>query len=245
MPETRGKCTNSTVCSLAQEGQTITAAGDPKCPECGATLQPLTPENRGGGNPLVIGAIWLIVALLGVGLGWKLSRMSNTQDAAGAAAAPSAKPATSEVSDAQRQEVLKRIDLMPNLSAANKERLYAYVERAQRIKRVMNVSFQGGGTQLSEAAIKKVVDEAQKPDFANEVRDPVVVFVVLGYADKTGDEKANLETSHDRAEHVAELLHKRCGVANVIQTVPMGSSELFDANNVAENRVAEVWAVLP
>lgn len=246
MPETRGKCSNSTVCSLAQEGQTITTAGELKCPECGGALQPVAPESSGREHPVMVGAIWLLVVLLGVGLGWKLSRTGSTPEpSAEKAPAPSARPATSEVSDAQRQEVLKRIDLMPALTAANKERLYAYVERAQRIKRVMHVSFQGGGTHLSDAGIKKVVEESQKPDFADQAHDPVVVFVVLGYADKSGDEKSNLQASHDRAENVADLLHKRCGVVNVIQAIPMGSSELFNAENPAENRAAEVWAVLP
>jgi outer membrane protein OmpA-like peptidoglycan-associated protein len=205
----------------------------------------VTGSSNAGWGRLALGVVWLLIVLAGVGLGWKLSRLSNVADAPGETVAPSVKPAEMEVTDPERQEVLKRIDLMPNLSSANKERLYAYVERAQQIKRVMSVSFQNGGVHLTEAAIRKIVEESQKAEFAEQARDPVMVFVVLGFADKSGDEKTNLKTSHDRAEYVADLLHKRCSVSNVVQTVPMGGSELFHAQAAAENRVAEVWAILP
>jgi outer membrane protein OmpA-like peptidoglycan-associated protein len=148
------------------------------------------------------------------------------------------------VTDKERQEVLKRIDQMPNVTASNKERLYYYVERAQRIQRVMNVSFPSGGTKLPEASIKKLVEESKQSDFVKQAHDPVTVFVVLGFADKKAEEKSNMQVSHDRAEHLAELLRTRCGVSNT-QTVPMGSSDLFSAQAAAENRVAEVWAVTP
>jgi|GEM_PF-2523484 len=246
MPETRGKCTNATVCSLAQDGQVVTTSGELRCPECGGNLQPLAKESSGTLGRVVTIAIWLIIAAAGVGLGWKLSRMSNVADAPPAATpAPSAKPATATVTDKERQEVLKRIDLMPNVSAQDKERLYYYVERARRMQRVMSVSFPNGGTKLSEPTIKKLVEESKQPDFAREARDPVMVFVVLGFADTKGEERTNVQVSRDRAEHVAELLRTRCGVSNGIKTVPMGSSALFSAQAAVENRVAEVWAVLP
>jgi hypothetical protein len=44
---------------------------------------------------------------------------------------------------------------------------------------------------------------------------------------------------------VMELLQQRCGIRNVIQTVPMGGPQLFDPQGALENRVAEIWAVLP
>ena len=90
--------------------------------------------------------------------------------------------ANSGVDASQRQEVLKRIDAMPNVTAANKEHLYAYVERAQKIKRVLNVNFERGKTKLGEAATKKLVEETRLPEFATQARDPAVVFVILGFA---------------------------------------------------------------
>ena len=57
--------------------------------------------------------------------------------------------------------------------------------------------------------------------------------------------KKNLQLSTERATSVMDLLRKQCGVHNVIQTVPMGSPLLFDPKNPGENRVAEIWTLVP
>jgi len=189
--------------------------------------------------------VWLGVIVLAVALGWKLSQGSSSVSNPPAPDAEVVDKAKSGVGDAQRQEVLKRIDVMPNVTAVNKEHLYVYVERAQKITRVLNVSFERGKTKLSEAAIKKIVDDSHLPEFADEARDPAIVFVILGFADKTGIEKTNLQVSLDRADQVTEVLRKRCGMLNVMQTVPMGVSDLSNPQDPAGNRAVEVWAVLP
>ena len=51
--------------------------------------------------------------------------------------------------------------------------------------------------------------------------------------------------SLDRADSVVRTLKERLGVMNVVHAVGMGSSEMFDAQNLDKNRVVEVWAVLP
>jgi len=185
-------------------------------------------------------------------MGWKLSQGTASVPATPvpvpetpAPAANVVKAANSGVDAAQRQEVLKRIDAMPNVTAANKEHLYVYVDRAQKIKRVLNVNFERGKTKLSEAGIKKIVEESRLPEFASQAHDPAVVFVVLGFADKKGTEKTNVQMSLDRAEHVTDVLRKHCGMLNIIQTVPMGVSDLFNPQDPTGNRVVEVWAVLP
>ena len=45
-----------------------------------------------------------------------------------------------------RTEVLRRIDLMPGVSQANKDRLYASVDHARRMGRVLTVPFEKGKT---------------------------------------------------------------------------------------------------
>jgi len=221
----------------------------------GAEGRPNRPVNRSERGAALLRVavvmIWLAVIALAVALGWKLSRDSfagptpTPPPQATTPAADIVKTANSGVDKAQRREVLKRIDAMPNVTAANKERLYVYVDRAQTLKRVLNVNFERGKTKLGEAAIKKLVEESRRPEFANEARDPAVVFVVLGFADKKGNEKTNLQVSLDRAENVTEILRKHCGMLNMMQTVPMGVSDLFNPQDPTGNRVVEVWAVLP
>jgi len=158
---------------------------------------------------------------------------------------PAAPPEKPSVTSAERQEVLKRIDLMPNVTAETKERLYDFVGRAQKLQRLMTVSFEKGRTRLSEKETARVVKESKQTSFAAMVHDSAAIFVVLGYADQRGDEKKNMLLSTARAISVMELLRKQCGVQNVIQTVPMGSPLLFDPKGAAESRVAEIWALQP
>jgi len=192
--------------------------------------------------------VGLVLLFGAVALGWRLSRIKSDAPAVVAVSptpAPEAPPENTTVSSAERQEVLKRIDLVPNVSAENKEKLYAYVDRAHGMKRLLTVSFETGRTRVSEKETVRVEHASKQPPFATMARDAGAIFVVLGYADQRGDEKKNLLVSTERAASVMELLQQRCGVHNVIQTVPMGSPRLFDPKGALENRVAEIWAVLP
>jgi outer membrane protein OmpA-like peptidoglycan-associated protein len=134
---------------------------------------------------------------------------------------------------------------MPNVTAENKERLYSYVEHAQSLQRLLTVSFPRGRTRALEKEVARVGKASKQAAFTRMAQNPAAVFVVLGYADERGEEKKNIQISTDRASSVQEILRKHCGVQNVIQTVPMGSPKLFDPKDPAENRVAEVWAMVP
>jgi outer membrane protein OmpA-like peptidoglycan-associated protein len=249
MQKKRGQRIDTAGNSPARESRAPMARSDRPCVASGSLCREKASEKGAALLRAAVGMIWLAVIVLAVALGWKLSRGSSLISSPPAdsptPAANVVKTANSGVDDAQRQEVLKRIDAMPNVTAANKEHLYAYVERAQKIRRVLNVNFERGKTKLGEAAIKKLVEESRLPEFANQARDPAVVFVVLGFADKKGNEKTNLQVSLDRAEHITEILRKHCSLLNMIQTVPMGVSDLFNPQDPAGNRVVEVWAVLP
>ena len=88
-------------------------------------------------------------------------------------------------------------------------------------------------SQLEHPQIKKLLD------------DPTLVLVILGYADKQGDEQKNLQISNARAQTVMEALRDQLGIQNVMHVIPMGGTDLLDARELAKNRVVEVWAVLP
>ena len=204
-----------------------------------------TPSS-GGPGVFLLAAVGLALLFGAVLLGWKLSRPKlDLKPIVAATPAPPAPPEKSSVTDAERQEVLKRIDLMPNVTAETKERLYSYVEHAQNLERLLTVSFETGRTRISEKETTRVVKASKQTTFSKMSQDAAAIFVVLGYADERGEEKKNVQISTDRASNVMELLRKHCGVQNVIQTVPMGSPKLFDPKDPKENRVAEVWAVLP
>lgn len=213
-----------------------------------AEKDPSATSKSSGAGLFLFAAVGLILLFGAVVLGWKLSRPKLDLQSITTPAAPTpplAPPEKSSVTPEERQAVLKRIDLMPNVSAENKERLYAYVEHAQKLQRLLTVSFETGRTKISEKETARLVKESKLAPFATMARDPAAIFVVLGYADQRGDEKKNLQISNTRASSVMDLLRKQCGVQNVIQTVPMGSPQLFDPKDPAENRVAEIWTVQP
>jgi outer membrane protein OmpA-like peptidoglycan-associated protein len=155
-----------------------------------------------------------------------------------------------DLKDAQNQavknDVLKRIDLMPTITSEDKDKLYMSVERARQMGKIITIPFASGETALNSSNVDQlrgVLASAQLQPF---LTDPTCVLVVLGFADQKGDEKTNLRVSTARAQSVLNTLRDKCGVLNVMHAVGMGGSTLFGNEKDAErNRVVEIWAVLP
>jgi len=146
---------------------------------------------------------------------------------------------------AVRAEVLKRVDVMPNLKDDEKDKLYVQVERARGLAKVITVPFASGARKVTSSSLAGLQKALTLPQVEKFSSDPTVAFVVLGFADKKGDPKANQKISLDRAEAVADALKNGAGVMNVVHAVGMGGSEMFDSSALDKNRVVEVWAVLP
>ena len=152
--------------------------------------------------------------------------------------------ARSPVNRQVKEEVLKRIDLMPSISPEEKDQLYVSVERARHMGRMITIPFDFGNKSLTSEDLANLEAALEEPQIQSVLADPTAVFVVLGYADTKGDPEKNLKISLDRADVVLSAL-KELGVLNVMHSVGMGGSTMFDEEGLAKNRVAEVWAVLP
>ena len=144
-----------------------------------------------------------------------------------------------------RADVLRRIDLMPGVSAANKDKLYASVDHARSMGRVLTIPFVKGETAVRAADVERLRVQLDSPQIRPMADDPTVVFVILGYADPKGSDKINADLSHSRARNVMDALRDRCGLQNVMHAVAMGGSTLFSTQQTDKNRVVEVWAVVP
>ena len=147
--------------------------------------------------------------------------------------------------DAMRQEVLNRIDLMKSLSQGDKDKLYAQVERAKGFRKIAVIPFPKSGITPSSAEIEALVKHFKEPEMQNLIADPTVLLVMVGFADKQGEESKNLEVSRARAESVVKALKEKMDVGNVMHSVGMGGQNLFDQANPEKNRLVEVWAVQP
>lgn len=147
--------------------------------------------------------------------------------------------------DRTRQEVLQRIDLMKALTDAEKDKLYAQVERARGFTKIAIIPFTQNRTIAGEAQVDGLIKSLRGPAMQKLLADPTVALIVVGYADKKGDESKNLDISRSRAESVVQALKEKMDLVNLTHAVGMGGQDLFDASNLEKNRVVEVWAVQP
>jgi outer membrane protein OmpA-like peptidoglycan-associated protein len=148
-----------------------------------------------------------------------------------------------ETNDVRRQ-VLARIDTLPNASPAERRKIYTAVDRAREMSKIAIIHFDTGVTLPSAPEVEALIQSLSVPEVQHKLKDPAMVLVIPGYADTTGDPRKNLKISSARAENLAKLLQNR-GVLNTVRAVGMGSSTLFGVHQLAKNRIAEVWLVLP
>jgi hypothetical protein len=142
-----------------------------------------------------------------------------------------------------RQEVLKRIDLMRALTDSDKDKLYAQVERARGFTKIAIIPFTQNRTIVGTAQVDGLIKSLNGPDLRKLLADPTVALIMVGYADKKGDEAKNLDISRTRAESVVKAVKEKTDLVNVMHAVGMGGQDLFDQSDLEKNRVVEVWAV--
>ena len=147
--------------------------------------------------------------------------------------------------DQVRQDVLKRIDLMRGLSDTDKDKLYVQVERARGFTKIGTISFTQSGTTPAAAQTAGLVTNLNEPGLRKLLADPTVILIMVGYADKQGEEAKNVEISRSRAENVVKALREKTDLANIMHAVGMGGQDIFDPSNLDKNRLVEVWAVQP
>jgi outer membrane protein OmpA-like peptidoglycan-associated protein len=147
--------------------------------------------------------------------------------------------------DRVRQEVLKRIDLMRGLSNVDKDKLYVQVERARGFTKIGAIPFAQGGTTPGAAQVEGLLKSLNEPGLRSLLADPTVILIMVGYADKQGEEAKNVEVSRTRAENVVKAFKEKTELANVMHAVGMGGQDLFDQSDLEKNRLVEVWAAQP
>jgi hypothetical protein len=145
-----------------------------------------------------------------------------------------------------RREVLKRIDLMRVLTETDKDKLYAQVERARGFTRIATIPFVQNRAIPGAAQVDGLIKSLNGPDLRRLLADPTVILIMVGYADKQGDEEKNIEVSRGRAENVVKAVKEKTDLENVMHAVGMGGQDLlFDQSDLQKNRVVEVWAAQP
>ena len=93
---------------------------------------------------------------------------------------------------------------MPNLTKPNHDRLYTAVEKAHGLGRLFSVSFVTSNTRPTPQDVVFMKSQLEQSSSQTVVDDPTLVLVILGYADKQGDDKRNVDISTNRAHEVAD-----------------------------------------
>lgn len=149
------------------------------------------------------------------------------------------------VTDATREQILARIDLLPDVSPTKKDKLYHAVRHAQEMRRLLVLPFATESSRLSDADQRRLSELLQTPEMSEFREDLTCIFVVLGFADIRGGKAYNLDLSSERARVVRELMAGPAGIKNVIHPVGMGATTLLDERQLAKNRIVEIWGVRP
>jgi outer membrane protein OmpA-like peptidoglycan-associated protein len=144
-----------------------------------------------------------------------------------------------------KKEIIKRIEIQPTATQAQKERAYAIIDKAKGMGRIALIKFDSANSNLRPQDVTDVLAQVADPKVQKRLEDPTLVLVILGYADLQGNDQNNIELSRRRAQTVLDILRDKGGVANLMYPIPMGGSDLFDTREFSRNRVVEVWAVRP
>jgi serine/threonine protein kinase len=162
---------------------------------------------------------------------------------------PSATPSSTAISqpiaDTTREDVVRRINAMPGITAEKKASLVSKMNKARSMERLAVIPFDSGQSTLRRAAADEVVKTFDTPQMHDKLSDPTIVLVVAGYADSGGRPDYNLRISQARAENVGRILKEQVKLLNAMQTIGMGGTELLDSKRPDQNRAVEVWAVVP
>lgn len=137
--------------------------------------------------------------------------------------------------DENRQNLVKEIRKMNTLSGDSLSARYDELEQQLGVKSKRRIHFATGETNASEA-------EAALIDQVADSSNPESEFLLVGFADQTGDEEGNRSISSQRALSVAARLGQKTGNSRV-QAIYLGQTSRFGPD--AENRVVEIWEITP
>jgi hypothetical protein len=97
-----------------------------------------------------------------------------------------------ELADVKRA-ASQRIDLLPDVSQADKDALYGALTGARGIGQLLTVPFQTNVATLTPEDIPDLRSQVDHHEVKKILSNPTVVLLVLGYADAQGDQRTNIE----------------------------------------------------
>jgi outer membrane protein OmpA-like peptidoglycan-associated protein len=174
-----------------------------------------------------------------------ISTPENATPSGGQSAGPSPTSSSQLGFDATKEDVIRRINALPGVTAAKKANLIEKMHKARSMERLTVIPFDVSQATLRRTAVDDLLKAFALPEMREKLNDPTTILVVAGYADTGGREDLNLRISRERAENITRILKEQAKLPNAIQTIGMGGTELLDSKRPDENRAVEIWAVVP
>jgi len=107
-----------------------------------------------------------------------------------------------------RDEVMERIDSIPNVDTRVRREIYTVVEGAKSIGRLLTVRFKSGSKALTREQGKDLKGVFSKDTVLEHMNNPNTLVVVAGFSDIEGDAEKNRLLSTLRANLVVKFLDK-------------------------------------
>jgi len=174
-----------------------------------------------------------------------VSPQETARPSGGQPAGPSPASLNQHAIDATKEDVIKRINALPGVTAEKKANLVEKMHKARSMERLIVIPFDVRQATLRKTAVDDLLKAFAVPEMRDKLSDPTTILVVAGYADTGGRADANLRISQERAENISRILKEQAKLPNATQTIGMGGTELLDSKRPGENRAVEVWAVVP
>jgi hypothetical protein len=144
-----------------------------------------------------------------------------------------------------RTDVLPRIDLLPTITHAEKERLHDLLMRSMNLSRLFTIHFETSNTRLVASEVDAIKQRLHTQQVQTCLSDQNVVILVLGFGDRPIPKSRDVDVAELRAQSITNFLREQCRVRQPIYSLSMREEASGEQEHATRRRVAEVWAVRP
>ena len=132
------------------------------------------------------------------------------------------------------KNLFTRLKDLEGSTTAEQQKAYKTFLAKHKATALNRISFEDGKTDLSTADLSKIKE-------ITKTNNPNSYFLVVGYADKTGDAAKEKSLSTKCASNIASELNKNKKGFQVAQAIYLGQTTRF--GEPKENRTVEIWLI--
>ena len=128
------------------------------------------------------------------------------------------------------------ISKLETASPSELKEAYARIDRDLRAKVIDTISFPTGSSRVN---LDKVDEIRRSHQSAGEGS----IYLIVGYASKTGNIDQTRILSSDRATALASVAHQNKPGEQIVRAVYLGQTDRFSPNDPLKNQICEIWEI--